>query len=69
MIEPADLRKEIQKIRDVALGKSGNKAKGAEMLGQLQNAVMRDLAQTGDQRTRLLLRLMNDFHAELSRAD
>jgi hypothetical protein len=63
MIEPADLRREIQKIRDVALGKSGNKAKGGEMLGRLQGAVMHDLAQTGD-----LLRLMNDFHDELSRA-
>ena len=68
MIEPADVRKEIQKIRAVAFGKGGSKDKGGAMLGQLQGAVLHDLANSGDQRTRLLLRLINDFHAEFNKA-
>jgi hypothetical protein len=67
MIEPGDIRKKLHEIRDVAFGKGGNKQKGSELLGQLQSAVMHDLANSGDQRTRLLLRLMNDFAAELSK--
>lgn len=67
MIEPADVRKRLQAIRDVAFGKSGNPYKGSEMLGQLQDAILHDLASSGDQRTRLLLRLINDFQVEFAK--
>ncbi len=68
MIEPADVRREIQKIRDVSMGKGGSKDKGVQLLGQLQGAILHDLASSGDQRTRLLLRLINDFHVEFNKA-
>lgn len=67
MIDPSDVRREIKKIRDMAFTKGGSKDKAGAAFGQLQGAVMHDLANTGDSRTRNLLRQLNDFASELNK--
>lgn len=62
MLEPSDLRRELAKIKELAVSKDEkSKSKAQSQFRRLQSMVVDDISKTGDYRVRALLKTMNDF--------
>lgn len=71
MIDPSELKRELNKVRDIANGNIKEKGevltkeqrlkKAQNVFAQLQNFVMDDISKTGDQRVRQLMRMIKEF--------